>query len=146
LIFQGLIHSFGGRVGICLVLAFFGLLGSLALTVLFALRTGAGWRTRINRVTDERVQGRIIEFLGWAAILMGPPMLALVAVMSVELVHRLPVWVWPVGVAVAALIVGVVWLRSLPERHLPPPKVIPAPTPPVPPGWSMPERVEQWDK
>jgi hypothetical protein len=143
---QGLINTFEGRVGLCLAWLAFGAFATLVGLVVVFVRKAPPLTTQTNLETGVREHGVGRWLAVLAAFFMALPVLALVAVTSVELVHRLPVWVWPVGVAVAALIVGVVWLRSLPERHLPPPKVIPAQTPPVPPGWSMPERVEQWDK
>lgn len=91
----GWIHTFDGRVGICLGWL---LLGAVAWVI---LSLGRGM---LHRQTIREFGRWMLLFAGFC---IAPPLLALIAVMSVEVVHRVPVATWPVGAVVAGGLRGV---------------------------------------
>jgi hypothetical protein len=128
----GLLHTFEGRLGICIVWLILGTVATIVLSL---------FRGLMHRQTIREFGRWCLLFAGFC---MAPPLLALTAVTSVEVVHRMPVWVWPLLVAGVVGVVG----SSLVLRRRAPLKspVLPVSATLVEPGWSMPADVEQWDR
>lgn len=147
---EGIIWTYVGRVGICLVLAFLGLIVSAILTGVVLVRKAPPLTTQRDAATGTTHHGIGRWFLGFAAVFVGLPVLALIIVTGFELTH------WAAGhIAVIAFAVTVVLLlvaaglgiranhratRPAPE----PEAILPAPEPVV--GWSLPTPERQWDQ
>ena len=160
---QGLIWTFEGRVGICVVLMVLGAGVCLVLTILaaglrsvsdLALAASAlrGGHALTHGLAQSIARKRTT---GWwfrlfAAVCVGPPFLALVAVMSVEIFGGMPWWVW-LMVGLGGLMGLAAWVTHRVTRDKPvavaPPVVAGPPAPMMTqPGWSIPADVEQWDR
>lgn len=141
----GWLHSFEGRVGICVA---FIILGGVVTVVLSMIRF-------VLHKQTPREFG--VATLILAAVWMGPALLALITVTSLEVVHRAPGWAWP------AFVTGVVgglvawwqlrrgragkWRRYSPvtgQGDLQHTEHVHVPL--NEPGWSLPADVEQWDR
>jgi hypothetical protein len=148
---DGLINSFAGRVGICVVLAALGLLASAVLTGVVLVRKAPPLTTQRDAMTGTTEHGIGRWFLGFMAFFVGLPTLALVIVTGVEVTHRISsVDAWPVLVAglglVAALAFGI---RMMQKREPATVAAIPAPpeVAPVPqPGYFLPDNSDQWPR
>lgn len=128
----GWVNYFEGRVAICVGALIVGAIVTVILSLV---------RAMLHRQT-------IREFGRWAllfaAIFVAPALLALIAVTSVEVVHRAPAWVWPALVCAVLFVVGfrLVRGRQPAPKHLRPLNPTPEPAPEL---WSMPVETE-WDR
>jgi ABC-type amino acid transport system permease subunit len=127
----GLLHTFEGRLGICVAALVLGTVATIVLSL---------FRGLMHRQTIREFGRWCLLFAGFC---MAPPLLVLIAVTSVEVVRVTPVWVWPLLVAVVLGVVG----SRLVLRHRAPVEVTPVRSPLMAePGWSLPADVEQWDR
>jgi MFS family permease len=130
----GWLHTFEGRVGICVALIILGAIVTVVLSVI---------RFVLHKQTAREFGGGML-ILG--AIFMGPALLTLIAVTSVELFHRAPVWVWPLAVAGIIGTLGARFVLGRKGKDEPQPAALPMSPALAEPGWSMPADEPQWDR
>ena len=148
---EGLIWTFEGRVGICLVFAVLGVLLSLAATVLVFIRKAPGWKTQTNHQTGMVEEGLRLWLVRFLAIFVGPWLLALLVVTGIEVTHRaMQNPAVSIAVIAAVALVGVTvwgfganWKRPTVEAGV---EILPATPEPPPVGWSLPTPERQWDR
>lgn len=146
---DGLINNYEGRVIICLILAFLGLIAAFVFALVFGLRKGAPLTTQVDQMTGVKNHGIGWWFLAPAAVTVGLPVLALIIVTGFEATH------WAADniavVAFAAFVVAMLVAAGLGiranHRARPAPEpapILPAPEPVV--GWDMPPMERNWNE
>jgi len=153
---EGLISTYEGRMILCGILAFLGVLGSIALTLATHVRKGLPLTTQTDRVTGVKEHGFFRWFVTFAAFLAGPWLLLMFAMTGTHYVLML--WHWAVAnwgvlviaAAASSLAVGA-WVLRRTSRHelaVEPNALaasVPAPAVAAQPlGWSLDPNAPQW--
>jgi uncharacterized membrane protein YccC len=147
---EGLIWTYEGRVIICLILAFLGLIVATVLTVVVFIRKAPGMRTQTNRQTGMVEEGLALWWLRFMAVFVGLPLLSLLVATGVEFTHWAADHIAVIAFAVfvvAMLTAAGLGIRANQRATRPAPEpqpILPAPEPVV--GWSMPAPERQWDQ
>jgi hypothetical protein len=147
---NGLIGTFEGRLILITIWAILGLFGAIALTLLVMVRKGLPLTTQVDQRTGVKDHGVFRWFGVLFLVFVGPPIIVAAVTTVSEVIRTVPVWVWPVGFAVAlsGVVVFVAVRRS--RQRWEPPVVAPEPVlePPQTPvlGWSLKRDAPQWDR
>jgi len=160
----GLIHTFEGRVAICLILAFLGLIVTIVLTIIAAsLRTVSdlvlaasalrGGHALIRGVAHDFANRHSTGwwFLRFLAVFVGLPVFGMLIVTFIEITTR--ILGDPAPAAVAVAFAGLVAVPVFGARHMRRPVPVVTTPPPLPhaapmpqPGHFLPDNMHEWPR
>jgi hypothetical protein len=160
---EGLIASYEGRLIICAIMLFLGVLACLVLTIItYSLRSVSDLVLAASALRGGHalVRGVAHDFAnrhstGWwfrrfLAVFVGGPLLGMVIVTGIEATNRLLGDPAPLAVLVAmALLVAVLvfGIRRMQVKPQPMPAALPPAPAPVPqPGYFLPDNADQWPR